>query len=280
MSAVFQIANCNNIEQARIEIEVGQLNIKYGFNGIGKSTIANAIKSYINGDSLDSLAPYGGERTPSVEGSEPFEHVEIFNTEFINNFAFEGSEAISDAFQIFVRTAEYETAKKDLEKRLSSINTLLQSSSISALKDSLSAYGAVGLKRDARGNLKRDAKLKALTQPYNQYVVDPRLSRFQPVIEVQTGIAAWAQWHKNGLQFVSDIKLCPFCAEKLNAVFEDECHALNEHYQKAQIENNEKAKDAFDGFGVFLSDSGRKDLDSCITEKTSDAITTLNLCVQ
>ena len=36
--------NCNNIEEANINIERNALNIKYGMNGTGRSTIAKAIE--------------------------------------------------------------------------------------------------------------------------------------------------------------------------------------------------------------------------------------------
>ena len=38
------IKYCNNIIEGTINIEVNKLNIKYGENGIGKSTISKAIK--------------------------------------------------------------------------------------------------------------------------------------------------------------------------------------------------------------------------------------------
>lgn len=38
------IYNCNNIREGNIDIEPNKLNIKYGINGTGKTTIAKAIK--------------------------------------------------------------------------------------------------------------------------------------------------------------------------------------------------------------------------------------------
>ena len=38
------IKNCNNIVNGTIKIVKGCLNVKYGINGTGKSTIAKAIK--------------------------------------------------------------------------------------------------------------------------------------------------------------------------------------------------------------------------------------------
>ena len=42
------IKNCNNIDNAKIEIKENRLNIKYAINGIGKSTISSAIFATVN----------------------------------------------------------------------------------------------------------------------------------------------------------------------------------------------------------------------------------------
>jgi Fe-S cluster assembly ATPase SufC len=39
-----KITNCNNIEVGEIKISSNKLNIKFGINGTGKSTITRAIK--------------------------------------------------------------------------------------------------------------------------------------------------------------------------------------------------------------------------------------------
>jgi ABC-type Mn2+/Zn2+ transport system ATPase subunit len=70
------IENCNSIEKAEIKISKGALNIKYGPNGLGKSTIARAIvASVLNNGSLQNLKPFKyrsvvGQHEPVVRGAE------------------------------------------------------------------------------------------------------------------------------------------------------------------------------------------------------------------
>jgi len=53
------IENCNSIDRADISIKKGSLNIKYGPNGLGKSTIAKAIVSQARNDgTLAELMPF------------------------------------------------------------------------------------------------------------------------------------------------------------------------------------------------------------------------------
>jgi ABC-type Mn2+/Zn2+ transport system ATPase subunit len=52
------IENCNSIDTAKIAMKKGSLNIKFGPNGLGKSTIAKAIVSQARDDAhCRSLCP-------------------------------------------------------------------------------------------------------------------------------------------------------------------------------------------------------------------------------
>jgi Fe-S cluster assembly ATPase SufC len=54
-----KIENCNSIDCADIIIKKGGLNIKYGPNGLGKSSIARAIVSQARNDgTLQELVPF------------------------------------------------------------------------------------------------------------------------------------------------------------------------------------------------------------------------------
>ena len=42
------IKHCNNIDEGNVEVFEKRLNVKYGINGSGKSTISKAISLYLN----------------------------------------------------------------------------------------------------------------------------------------------------------------------------------------------------------------------------------------
>lgn len=72
------IKNCNCINEGQIIIEQNKLNIKYGLNGTGKSTIGKAI--YFDSNlktNLDTLKPYNSDKIPNVENNL-FQKVKIF----------------------------------------------------------------------------------------------------------------------------------------------------------------------------------------------------------
>jgi ABC-type Mn2+/Zn2+ transport system ATPase subunit len=69
-----KIANCNSIDSATISMTEGALNIKYGPNGLGKSTLARAIVSQIRADgTLKDLLPFKNRGKPAG----PSAHVNV-----------------------------------------------------------------------------------------------------------------------------------------------------------------------------------------------------------
>ena len=111
MSAyIVNINNCNNIENGKISIYKGKLNIKYGPNGLGKSSIARAILSSVMSDgSLQKLKPFkhreiDGQGEPSVTGVENIKSVLIFDDSYVSQFVFQKDEVLKNSFDIFIKT--------------------------------------------------------------------------------------------------------------------------------------------------------------------------------
>lgn len=79
------ITDCNSITRAQISLRRSALNIKYGPNGIGKSTIARALVLRSEGDeALGELLPFkyregSGHPKPTVVGSDEILNVLVFD---------------------------------------------------------------------------------------------------------------------------------------------------------------------------------------------------------
>ena len=103
------IENCNSINQAEINIKKNSLNIKYGPNGLGKSTIAKAIVSQARDDgTLIGLMPFknrdkDGAGQPKVSGVQDFNSAMVFDEDFVNQFAFQQDEVVKNSFDIFIK---------------------------------------------------------------------------------------------------------------------------------------------------------------------------------
>ena len=66
------ISDCNSIATGNISLQPGSLNIKYGPNGIGKSTIARALTLRTEGEErLEELTPFKYRALKDTEGRPP-----------------------------------------------------------------------------------------------------------------------------------------------------------------------------------------------------------------
>lgn len=101
------IKNCNNIKEGIINIVPNKLNIKYGINGTGKSTISKAIIKKINGETLDDLKPFNSDENiiPNVTGYETFNSVKIYNDDYVSQYLFlaNGDDLHKNSFEVFIK---------------------------------------------------------------------------------------------------------------------------------------------------------------------------------
>lgn len=121
------ITNCNSVDRAEIGLREGALNIKYGPNGIGKSTIARAIVSKIRADGrLENLAQFkgrgkSGAPSPQVEGIDELKSALVFDDDYIQQFVFQKDEVLKNSFEVFIRTPEYLAEMAEIDELLAGI---------------------------------------------------------------------------------------------------------------------------------------------------------------
>ena len=107
------IKNCNNIKEGKIDIVKNKLNIKYGTNGTGKSTISKAIIKKIKNESLDDLKPFDSDETivPEISGCEQFKSVKTYNDDYVSQYLFlpNGENLHINSFEVFIKPDDYDT---------------------------------------------------------------------------------------------------------------------------------------------------------------------------
>ena len=120
---IIKIRNCNNIVNGDITICAEKLNILFGRNGTGKSSIARAVYLLSQGKELTELAPYGissEETTPQITGV-PTGNIAIFDDEYVRQYVYQPNTLIKDTFEVLIRSKEYDDAKKNIDESLSRI---------------------------------------------------------------------------------------------------------------------------------------------------------------
>ena len=123
------IRNCNCIKEADIKIEEGTLNIKYGSNGTGKSTISKAIfeKAHGTESDLQKLLPYNAteEDKPEVKGIS-FSKVMVFDEGYVNSYLFKEKSFLENSFRVFLKSEECEKLSQDIGELLSELQGIFQ----------------------------------------------------------------------------------------------------------------------------------------------------------
>ena len=123
-----KIKNCNNITSGEVTVLANKLNILFGRNGTGKSTIARAIHLFSQNKPLAELAPYGSTSTdllPSIEGVSSGSIV-IFDDEYVSQYVYQPDSLIKDAFEVLIRSPEYDTVKEKIDNALNSVKTRIK----------------------------------------------------------------------------------------------------------------------------------------------------------
>ena len=102
------IENCNNISKGVISLEEEKLNIRYGMNGTGKSTLSTAISLFSQGKPMDDLKPFGSddEIIPTISIDGDIQGVRVFNEEFVNNMVFKESTVIDNHDVLILRQVQ------------------------------------------------------------------------------------------------------------------------------------------------------------------------------
>jgi energy-coupling factor transporter ATP-binding protein EcfA2 len=115
------ITDCNSITKAQMTLRHGSLNVKYGPNGIGKSTIARALVLNAQGeDALQDLLPFkyrqgDSGKAPAVVGADHIKRVLAFDEYYVSQFVIQPNEVVKNSFEIFIKTPEYQAGIEELD---------------------------------------------------------------------------------------------------------------------------------------------------------------------
>ena len=260
------IKNCNNIKEASISVEKNSLNIKYGMNGTGKSTIAKAIESREN---LAELKTFGSELEPEITISESISKVEVFNNDFINRIIFNGSQVIENGFEVFVKTDEYDKKRKEITDILSKLNReTFKDEIINNLRTSFSNISAK-IQLNADQSIKRNPAYKSVLKKENMFEVPEKLEKYSDFIKDINKNINWVDWKNKGFEFDEKNK-CPFCAEEFSQSYTEEKESFLENYTKASMKNLSDILDLIEGIKNYLDLDQYNKLISCIKENKNE----------
>lgn len=260
-----KIKNCNSIDEALISIFDGVLNIKYGVNGVGKSTIAKAIELSVSDDSrLNELTPFKlvennpDNTSPEIDGVEAISSVSVFNDTYINKFVFKQDELIQNSFEIFIKNEEYknkiteiENITADIKNAFSSNNELDEiindlselSGCFGKSKTGYSAAGSIG-KGLGKGN--KIENIPDGLESYSEYLRSDQNTK-------------WIKWQVMGNTFIDISNNCPYCTSSTEEKKED-IKRVSDEYDAKSIEHLIKVLSVVERLDKYFSNDCRNNI--------------------
>ncbi|WP_111308020.1 AAA family ATPase [Confluentibacter sediminis] len=264
------ITNCNNIDSGKIEITNNKLNIKFGINGTGKSTIARAIKYAIDSPQLlNELIPFKHRNSeiqviPEITISEEIKSVLIFNEEYLNQFLFKEDELISNSYEIFINTPEYKSSTEQIEQVLSEIKKIFSENEdlnkiISDFENLSKSFATT-----QTGLSKSSALYKGLKEGNKIQHIPESLKGYSKLIKDKNCVN-WLDWQNKGEQFLEISDDCPYCTSPTTENKET-IKSVSTFYDKNVIKNFTVIIEALKNLGEYFSENANLTLQT-ITEK-------------
>lgn len=231
-----KLANCNCIKKSEIEIVEEQLNIKYGPNGTGKSTIGKAIYNHIlkNTEELENLKPYNSSEfeNPTVD-MDALNSVKLFDEKYINSYLFSDSNSLlNNSFQVFLKDDESEELLKKINISFENLNKVfLKNETLKKIDNFLQRLFNT-LKLENNKLVKRGGVNELISGYGSGFEKYSILDKYKPFYENRSFdlITDWAKWRNDGIKkMLTDQLLCPFCSDKLN---DEEINNENRTFEK------------------------------------------------
>lgn len=252
------INNCNNIKNGSICIEKNKLNIKYGVNGTGKSTISSAIYKKIKNESLESLKPFNSDDSiiPKIEGCEEFHSIKTYNDEYVSKFLFlpNADQLHQNSFEVFIKP-------KDYEEKIEKINSIL-----GIVKDYVINNEIINNIIIQKNELSKLIKLNTKKNSINSTGVGKALSVGNKIISIPKNVnnysdninsgdkVKWYVWNKEGRDYIIN-NHCPFCGRILQDDFCEIMDALDDLFDKKNVENLLKTQNIVDNLSGVIGEN-------------------------
>jgi len=239
------IKNCNNIDNGSILIQKNILNIKYGINGTGKSSIAKAISCFSkdqnnDSDSLKQLKPFKcigqAGNDPEISGMDEINNVRIFNEEYVDTHIFVDDELIKGSFDIFIRNDAYEKGLKEINELVAIIGKTFDENEeidnlIADLKELSSSFG-----KTTKSGIHASSIFSKAFKNGNKVTNIPKgLENYKDYIRHDENYK-WIKWQLDGQPYLNITENCPYCVSNIEEKKETIEH-ITEVYDSKSVQN-------------------------------------------
>ncbi len=265
------INNCNNLCNGNIVIHKNKLNIKYGINGTGKTTLSKAIRFSNSPDEIAKLKTYGASEDASVCVTPNINNVLVFDEDFVNQIVFQNDEVIGKSFEVFIKTPNYDNKKQELDLKLQSLKKLMEEDvDILLLRDKLvTLMGKFVF--TGKGELSKKSAASSILTKENLYNIPSELECYREFIDNKDTNIPWIVWKNQGEKY-DKVNNCPYCAEGLPPIHKKRTETFSKTYTKANSQNLKEIMDLFEALEEYIDPVKFAEIMGYIKNDTPDDI--------
>ena len=262
------IENLGTIKRGTIHYLTSALNVKYGLNGTGKSTISDAIVALSKGEELSRYRTFGQKDTPKVnmrnvnEENKSYSQelqlnkVAVFNTDYVNQYLFK-EDLARNSYEIFVNTPEYQAAANKLDDYLVELYSSIKNDKIIELKQKIeSVLEDLKFNSPNKSGVAKLAKSSKVMKGRDVAQIDCDLADsikgYAPYLKSPNS-PSWIKWFLEGTKFMETDE-CPYC---LTHIRKDEMitnsKAIEHTASSTQLKNSIGSKEHYSDIQGLLS---------------------------
>lgn len=235
-TASLTFENIGNLSQAKIKVALGCLNIKFGSNGIGKTTLIKALKYEFGEQSSEdeieqeespnSIIPLRDlNLIPTISSTETVPGVLTYDRNYFSTIFENDSDVLHDTYKLVVKSGEYDDAIRQLRK---DINSLVNYANNPAISNFMELTNKLFSKNELIALDSKGKKVKKNDSLFKSYAtVGPKnvsLSQDSNVSEYSIYVSspfasswlAWLEKYKFNILQVDGADICPFCGQRFD----------------------------------------------------------------
>lgn len=264
-----ELKNVGCIKEGKVTVHENQLNIKFGPNGIGKTTIIKALKFKVNGerDLKKVIMSFDNPVEPTCEISKDIESLAIYDKTYFDKLFTKREDLLNDTYQFAIKDENYDKEVERINASLEKVCEIAQRNEFSnliQLYNELTVKSFVEYKKNGKDVNSRNSLFSAFS---SKGIVLKPLDPQSPIFEFTKYMsspyrASWLKWIESYDQKWTIDDICPFCGQK----FKKENFTLKENIDEIEkfgsskevLEHNKEQKYITDS-ASYCSDSSIKD---------------------
>lgn len=245
------LKNVASITKGAIQLDEGKINILYGANGIGKTTLIKALQAKIensfdqNKENFKPLFNLNALPEVSIDYSD-FSNVFIFNKEYVDNYLYK-EDLANNSYSLIAKTPNFEQQIQSINDILNKVKEAAKSPTFNSLfadfdnvdsgikfkeskkeKEKFVVNATSKIGKACKDSVKKEVELKENLSKYSAF----------------KGILNWIDWVKSGVDIISktDGTTCPFCGKNLTSEEIADAKSVTSLGATKSFQDNENAR--------------------------------------